>query len=95
MSASAPSASWVTNTDWIDLCAVDDITPDTGVAVLIGDVQIAIVRVGEGADERFFAIGNYDAGTSTCQGAAGAVFFSNAGGYAPKNVTVVRAQLLF
>jgi nitrite reductase (NADH) small subunit len=48
------------NTDWIDVCAVDDITPDTGVAVLIGDVQIAIVRVGEGADERFFAIGNYD-----------------------------------
>ena len=27
---------------------VDDITPDTGVAALIGDLQIAIVRVGDG-----------------------------------------------
>jgi nitrite reductase (NADH) small subunit len=48
--------------DWIDVCAVQDITPDTGVAVLIGDVQIAIVRVGDGQgnDERIFAVGNYD-----------------------------------
>jgi nitrite reductase (NADH) small subunit len=48
--------------DWIDVCAVDDITPDTGVAVLLGDLQIAIVRVGDGqgSDERIFAVGNYD-----------------------------------
>ena len=51
----APSA-WP---DWIDVCAVDDITPDTGVAVLIGDLQIAIVRVGDG-DDQIFAVGNYD-----------------------------------
>ncbi len=53
MSAVAPSA-WE---EWIDVCAVDDITPDTGVAVLIGDLQIAVVRVGE---EQIFAVGNYD-----------------------------------
>jgi nitrite reductase (NADH) small subunit len=46
--------------DWIDVCALADITPNTGVAVLIGDVQIAIVRVGEGPDEQIFAVGNYD-----------------------------------
>src|SRR5881392_3095016 len=46
--------------DWIDVCGVDDITPDTGVAVLIGNVQIAVVRVGEGDHEQFFAVGNYD-----------------------------------
>jgi nitrite reductase (NADH) small subunit len=47
---------------WIDVCAVDDITPDTGVAVLVGDVQIALVRIGEGQgdDQQIFAVGNYD-----------------------------------
>jgi len=58
MSAVAPSV-WE---DWIDVCAVDDITPDTGVAVLVGDHQIAIVRVGDGDGDRqqIFAVGNYD-----------------------------------
>ena len=45
--------------EWIDVCAVDEITPDTGVAVLIGDLQIAVVRVGEG-DDQIFAVSNYD-----------------------------------
>ena len=45
--------------DWIDVCGVDDITPDTGVAVLLGELQIAIVRVGDG-DDQIFAVGNYD-----------------------------------
>ena len=58
MSAVAPSA-WEEQ-DWIDVCAIDDITPDTGVAVLIRDLQIAIVRVGEGDGEQIFAVGNYD-----------------------------------
>ena len=48
--------------EWIDVCAVDDITPDTGVAVLIGDLQIAVVRVGDGQGDaqQVFAVGNYD-----------------------------------
>ena len=45
--------------EWIDVCAVDEITPDTGVAVLLGDLQIAVVRVGEG-DDQIFAVSNYD-----------------------------------
>jgi len=61
MSAPAPAA-WEDWQFWIDVCAVDDITPDTGVAVLVGDVQIAVVRVGEGEgdDQQVFAVGNYD-----------------------------------
>lgn len=43
---------------WIDVCALDDITPDTGVAALIDGRQIAIVRVGESAE--VYAVGNYD-----------------------------------
>jgi nitrite reductase (NADH) small subunit len=55
---SAPArAVW---TDWIDVCRIDDITPDTGVAVLIRDLQIAVVRVGDGDDPQIFAVGNYD-----------------------------------
>jgi nitrite reductase (NADH) small subunit len=47
---------------WIDVCRVDDITPDTGVAALIAGQQIAIVRVGagQGDDQQIFAVGNYD-----------------------------------
>jgi nitrite reductase (NADH) small subunit len=56
VSAVLASAPWP---EWIDVCAVDDITPDTGVAALIGDLQIALVRVGDGTDQ-IFAVGNYD-----------------------------------
>jgi nitrite reductase (NADH) small subunit len=55
VSATAPSVL----PEWIDVCAVGDITPDTGVAVLLGDLQIALVRVGDG-DAQIFAVGNYD-----------------------------------
>jgi nitrite reductase (NADH) small subunit len=44
---------------WIDICAVDDIVPDTGVCALVGARQVAIVRVGGGAD-RLYAIDNFD-----------------------------------
>ena len=41
-----------------------------------------------------FTVGNYDAGLSTCQGAGGAFFYSNAGGYAPRNVNIVRGKYI-
>jgi nitrite reductase (NADH) small subunit len=50
----APAARQV----WVDVCSVDDITPDTGVAALIGGQQVAIVRVGDG--DEVYAVGNYD-----------------------------------
>jgi len=43
---------------WIDICALDEIVPDTGVAALVNGVQVAIFRIG-GSDE-LFAIGNFD-----------------------------------
>ena len=43
---------------WVEICALDDITPDTGVAALIGGQQVAIVRVGDG--DEVYAVGNYD-----------------------------------
>lgn len=41
---------------WIDVCALDDIVPDTGVCALVGARQIALVRV---ADE-VYAVDNFD-----------------------------------
>jgi nitrite reductase (NADH) small subunit len=43
---------------WIEVCALDDIIPGTGVAALVGGEQIAIVR--PYASSEVFAISNYD-----------------------------------
>jgi len=39
-------------TVWIDVCALDDICPDTGVCALVEERQIAIFRVGSRERER-------------------------------------------
>ena len=44
--------------EWIDVCALADITPASGVAALIADRQIALVRPAD--DDRVFALSNYD-----------------------------------
>ncbi|HXU70550.1 MAG TPA: nitrite reductase small subunit NirD [Polyangia bacterium] len=41
---------------WIDICAIDEIVPDTGVCALVAERQIAIVRAGG----RVYAIDNFD-----------------------------------
>ena len=43
---------------WLDVCALDDIPADAGVAALLVGRQIAIVRVGDG--DRLYAISNFD-----------------------------------
>lgn len=43
---------------WRDVCALDDILPDTGVAALVDGRQIALVRVGAGAE--VYALDNFD-----------------------------------
>ena len=43
---------------WVDVCALDDILPDTGVAALVAGRQIAVVRVGDG--EEIYAVDNFD-----------------------------------
>ena len=44
--------------DWVDVCALDDVTPNTGVGALIEHQQIAIFRVG--AEKRVYALSNQD-----------------------------------
>ncbi len=41
---------------WIDVCAVEDVIPDTGVCALVDGRQIAVVRAAGG----FYALGNFD-----------------------------------
>ena len=41
---------------WVDVCALDDVVPETGVCALVGARQIAIVRAGDGV----YAIDNFD-----------------------------------
>jgi nitrite reductase (NADH) small subunit len=41
---------------WVDICALDEIVPDTGVCALVGARQIAIVRAGDAV----YAVDNFD-----------------------------------
>jgi nitrite reductase (NADH) small subunit len=43
---------------WTDICALDDIVPDTGVCALLGKRQVAVFRVGNGA--QVYALSNFD-----------------------------------
>lgn len=43
---------------WTDVCALDELIEDRGVAALIGDTQVAVFRVSPAGD--LFAISNYD-----------------------------------
>jgi len=42
---------------WTDVCAIDDIVPNTGVCALVNDTAVAVFRVGADA---FYAIDNID-----------------------------------
>ena len=44
--------------NWVTVCSLDAIAPNTGVNALIGTEQIAIFRIGE--TDEVYAIGNYD-----------------------------------
>ena len=41
---------------WVDVCALDEIVPETGVCALLRGRQIAVVR----ARESIYAVDNYD-----------------------------------
>jgi nitrite reductase (NADH) small subunit len=43
---------------WVTVCNLSDIQPNTGVCALIGEAQVAIFRIGE--TDEVYAIGNYD-----------------------------------
>jgi nitrite reductase (NADH) small subunit len=43
---------------WVDICALDDVVPGTGVAALLAGEQVALVRSPDGAS--VFALSNFD-----------------------------------
>jgi nitrite reductase (NADH) small subunit len=43
---------------WARVCALSEIVPNTGVCCLVGREQVAVFRVGEGAD--VYAVSNFD-----------------------------------
>jgi nitrite reductase (NADH) small subunit len=45
--------------NWIPVCTLNDIVPNTGVCALVNGEQVAVFHVDDG-DARVFAIGNYD-----------------------------------
>lgn len=45
-------------TQWIPVCPIDRILPNTGVCALVNGEQVAIFRVGQEAE--LYAIGNFD-----------------------------------
>lgn len=45
------------NTQWIEVCSVEDIVPDSGVCALVGEAQVAIFRLASG---EIFALDNHD-----------------------------------
>jgi nitrite reductase (NADH) small subunit len=44
-------------TDWVPVCRLKDIVPNTGVCALVHDRQIAVFRL---ADDRLFALDAFD-----------------------------------
>ncbi|MDQ1816714.1 nitrite reductase small subunit NirD [Massilia sp. CCM 9210] len=46
-------------TNWTAVCSLDEIVPNTGVCALLKGEQVAVFHVLD-AEERVFAIGNYD-----------------------------------
>jgi nitrite reductase (NADH) small subunit len=47
-----------TTQQWMTICQLDKISPNTGVCALVNGKQVAVFRVGEGTD--VYAIENYD-----------------------------------
>jgi nitrite reductase (NADH) small subunit len=45
------------DTRWVTVCRLDDLLPERGVAALVGDVQVAVFRLG---GDTVRAIGNQD-----------------------------------
>jgi len=44
---------------WVDICAIDDLTPEAGCGALLGDEQVALFYL-PNQPEQLFAISNYD-----------------------------------
>lgn len=47
-------------TQWLDICHVDDLLPNSGRCALLGEEQVAIFRLENSSNDEFFAINNHD-----------------------------------
>ncbi len=59
----SPTLTTRENTDvqqWISVCALTDIYPNTGVCALVEGQQVAIYRVQVDGEDKVFALSNYD-----------------------------------
>jgi nitrite reductase (NADH) small subunit len=54
-----PSVSHENITQWVSVCRLDQILPNTGVCALVGDRQVAVFHVPDSATP-IYAIDNYD-----------------------------------
>lgn len=48
-----------TETTWVDVCGLDDLVPQSGVAALLGKRQVALFLIPD-AEPSVYAIGNWD-----------------------------------
>ena len=53
-----PATVEADSVDWVTVCALDAIAPNTGVNALVGQEQVAIFRIG--STDEVYATGNYD-----------------------------------
>jgi nitrite reductase (NADH) small subunit len=58
LTVAAPENGTLTEPAWVEICAVDEIIPNTAVCALVRGQQIALVRYGTG--NRVYAVGNFD-----------------------------------
>ena len=53
-----PATVEADSVDWVTVCALDAIAPNTGVNALVGQEQVAIFRIG--STDEVYSTGNYD-----------------------------------
>lgn len=54
----SPSTTVTNSVNWVTVCALDAIAPNTGVNALVGTEQVAIFRIG--STDEVYAVGNFD-----------------------------------
>lgn len=60
LAASPTSAALPSATAWVAVCTMRQLMPERGVAVLVGDEQVALFRVSSGAGDFVYAVGHRD-----------------------------------
>ena len=48
----------MSNNEWVSVCNLNDIVPNTGVCALVGEAQVAIFRIGD--TDEVHALSNFD-----------------------------------